>query len=363
MQSGVSPDQRGWLALALVAGVGPAHFQQLLDAFGEPAQILATSPRQLESVVGPATAQAISQATTNPELQRHLEWLQQPHTHVVTLADASYPELLREIHPPPPILYVLGDPAWLKQPSLAVVGSRNATAQGVRNAEDFAGRISEAGLTIVSGLAAGIDAAAHRGGLQGVGSTVAVVGTGLDRVYPASSRELAHRIAERGALVSEFPLGTPVRAGHFPRRNRIISGLSLGCLVVEAALESGSLITARLAGEQGREVFAIPGSIHSPLSRGNHQLIRQGAKLVESAQDILEELAPFVRNNLPPAAAMIDNDTDPILTAMSFDPVSIDTLAERTRLTTDALCAMLLTLELDGRVARLPGNLYQRLAG
>jgi DNA processing protein len=238
------------------------------------------------------------------------------------------------------------------------VGSRNATPQGLRDAEAFSHALSDAGLTIVSGLALGIDAAAHRGGLAGAGSSIAVVGTGLDRIYPAHNQALAHQLAEQGLIVSEFPLGTSPLPGNFPRRNRIISGLSRGVLVVEAAPDGGSLITARSAAEQGREVFAIPGSIHSPLARGCHALIKQGAKLVESAADILDELAwqqrlatPVLRQTLP----------DPVLDALDGAPTTLDTLAQRTGLTLGALSAKLLALELDGQIASLPGGHYQKI--
>jgi len=246
----------------------------------------------------------------------------------------------------------------LSQPSLGIVGSRNATPQGVRDAEAFAHALSDAGLTIVSGLALGIDAAAHRGGLAGAGSSVAIIGTGLDRIYPARNKALAHQLAENGLIVSEFPLGTAPLPGHFPRRNRLISGLSRGVLVVEAAPNSGSLITARVATEQGREVFAIPGSIHSPLARGCHALIKQGAKQVESAADILDELAGQQRLTPP---VLRETPSDPVLNALDGAPTTLDTLAQRTGLTLEALSAKLLTLELDGRIAPLPGGRYQKI--
>jgi DNA processing protein len=247
---------------------------------------------------------------------------------------------------------------------LAIVGSRNATRQGEQNAEAFAETLSQSGLTIVSGLAMGIDAAAHRGALKGRGSTVAVIGTGIDRIYPARNENLAREIAAEGLIISEFALGTPPLASNFPRRNRIIAGLSLGCLVVEAADRSGSLITARLAAEAGRDVFAIPGSIHSPLAKGCHRLIKQGAKLVDSAQDILEELkweaAPDTEQN-PSSNPEVSPDKVLILEVMAFESVTIDILAKRTGLTADTLLAILLALELDGHVAQMPGGLYQRL--
>jgi DNA processing protein len=277
------------------------------------------------------------------------------------LLDEDYPPLLRETADPPALLYGAGRRELLLQGCLAIVGSRNATPQGESNAEAFGQALSSAGITVVSGLALGIDAAAHKGGLKGPGSTIAVVGTGLDRVYPARNKALAHEIAEKGLLLSEFALGTISAPGHFPKRNRIISGLSRGVLVVEAALNSGSLITARQALEQGREVMAIPGSIHSPLSKGCHALIKQGAKLVESAQDIIEELAWPVMPAIHSAETPPDMETEPLLQHLGHDPVSIDLLAERSGLTVDALSAKLLTLELEGHVAQLPGGRYQRL--
>ena len=247
----------------------------------------------------------------------------------------------------------------LNRPALAVVGSRNATTQGLNNAEAFAQAVSAAGLCIVSGMAHGIDAAAHRGGLRGKSSSIAVVGTGLDKIYPAANRELAHQLAQEGVLISEFSLGTPPLAANFPRRNRIISGLSLGCLVVEASLQSGSLITARMALEQGRDVFAIPASIHAPQAKGCHYLIKQGAKLVECAQDILQELGHFTAATAQPASAP---ESHPLFAHLGFDPIDLDNLSQRSGLTIEALSAILLQLEMDGNVATLPGGLYQRLS-
>jgi DNA processing protein len=285
---------------------------------------------------------------------------------VLTLGDERYPRALLDIPDPPLMLYVKGRVELLSSPALAVVGSRNATAQGVANAEKFSEVLSQGGLTIVSGLALGIDTAAHKGGLRGSGSTVAVIGTGADIVYPARNRGLAHQIADEGCIISEYALGTPAIASNFPRRNRIISGLASGVLVIEAAAQSGSLITARMAGDQGREVFAIPGSIHSPLSKGCHLLIKQGAKLVESAQDILEELGNY--RSMPPLTRLTEPDDptktacSPLLTAMGFDPVDFDTLAARCQLDSGTISAQLLALELDGRVELLPGGMYRRLA-
>jgi DNA processing protein len=291
-----------------------------------------------------------------------MKWLEQANNFVITLADADYPRALLEIPDPPPILYAKGHLHWLNSRAIAVVGSRNASHQGEKNAEDFSQALCQQGFTIVSGMALGIDGAAHRGALKANGATIAVVGTGLDIVYPARHRELAHHIAERGVIISEFALGTPSRAQNFPRRNRIISGLGLGCLVVEANVQSGSLITARLAAEQGREVFAIPGSIHSPTSKGCHELIKQGAKLVDNIQDILDELGSNMPEALPGSPADTASQEDPLLKCIGYDPVSMESLVERSGLTSEHLSAMLLVLELENKVASLPGGRYQRIA-
>ncbi len=321
------------------------------------------TPRQREAV------RSVSEAA----LERSMGWLEDPNCHLVPFGSRYYPERLAALPDAPVALFVLGDPGLLGAPQIAIVGSRNPTRGGIQTAQEFARHFSANGITVTSGLALGIDSAAHRGALQGSGGTIAVTGTGLDRVYPAANRELAGAIAKRGALVSEFPPGTAAKAGHFPRRNRIISGLSLGVLVVEAALKSGSLITARQAGEQGREVFAIPGSIHNPLARGCHRLIRQGAKLVEQADDVLEELAPQLRPWLEksspekqqepepePQTDASDPDYQNLLDAMGFDPVSTDTLVARTGLPAEVVSSMLLLLEMEDVVTLAPGGLYCR---
>ncbi len=302
-------------------------------------------------------------------VEEDLAWLEQPGNHLLRLDDPRYPPLLRQIPYPPPLLFVHGDPDCLRLPQLAIVGTRNPTPLGRETAQRFAAHLAEFGLLITSGLALGIDTAAHQGALAGGGRTLAVMGTSLDRVYPARNRDLAHAIAERGALVSELFTGTPPTAENFPRRNRLISGLALGVLVVEAAAQSGSLITARLANEQGREVFAIPGSIHNPLAKGCHALIRQGAKLVETAADILEELGALAATtreatSQPAAAspsATLDEEYHQLLAAMGDQPVGIDLLVDRCGLTAEALSSMLLILELEGYVAAIPGGLYGRL--
>jgi len=357
------PDLASWLQLTLTPGLGAAAIRGLLAQFGLPENIFAAPRAQLERIVGPAAAALLRSDETAAAVGNALRWAEAPGHAVVTLADAEYPKLLLEIADPPPLLYAVGRLELLARPALAMVGSRNATAQGMRNAEQFAAAFSAAGLTIVSGLAMGIDAAAHAGGLAGEGSTVAVLGTGVDVTYPRQNTELASRIAESGLLLSEFALGSAGAAHHFPRRNRLISGLAQGCLVVEAAVASGSLITARAAAEQGREVFAIPGSIHSPLSKGCHALIKQGAKLVESAEDVLAELTAFRRtataSTRAPSASHAD--VDPLLERMGFDPVDVDSICARSGLTVERVCADLLRLELGGRVAALPGGMYQRL--
>ncbi|MGQ0577519.1 MAG: DNA-processing protein DprA [Betaproteobacteria bacterium] len=358
------PDQEllAWLKLGLVAELTAAYFRKLLGEFGDPEAVCAASHSALARIVPQQVADAIVRGPDTTRVDLALRWLEEPGNQIISFADAAYPRLLLEITDPPPLLYVKGDSGWLNCEALAVVGSRNATPQGAANAEAFARELSDGGFTIISGLALGIDAAAHRGGLAGGSSSLAVVGTGLDIVYPARNRDLAHELAARGALVSEFALGTPALSVNFPRRNRLISGLARGCLIVEAALRSGSLITARFALEQGREVFTIPGSIHSPLSKGCHQLIKQGAKLVESSNDILEELGAAVRvHSATPVKADISPEHIELLAALGFDPLDLDTLCERSGLTPESASAMLLTLELDGTVSRLPGGKFQRV--
>lgn len=352
------------MRLTLTPGLGPTAQRQLLAAFGPPDALYTASHSALAGVVGGAAARLLLEHDASGAVDQALAWLDEPGNALLTLGDEAYPAGLLEIPDPPVCLYVKGDVSLLQRPGLAVVGARSATPQGEANAEAFASVLSRAGLVVVSGLALGIDAAAHRGGLAGAGRTVAVIGTGADRIYPARNGELARRIAAEGAIVSEFPLGTGPLTHNFPRRNRLIAGLARGVLVVEAAVKSGSLITARLAAECGREVFAIPGSIHSPLAKGCHRLIRDGAKLVECADDILEELSLAVPEAAPaldsPVAEAVGEEAL-VLQAAGHDPVEIDLLVHRTSLTPEALYAILLTLELEGRVARLPGGRFQRL--
>ena len=380
-------DLAAWLRLTLLPGLGPERQRMLLAAFGLPERIFAAGRGALASVVGAEIADLLLSPPDAAKVDTARRWAAEPGNRILTLADPDYPRSLLDIADPPVLLYVKGDPARLLGPALAIVGARSATPSGSANAAAFATHLAGAGLTIVSGLALGIDAAAHEGALAHPdGITVAVIGTGADRVYPAKNQALARRIAERGVIVSEYPLGTPALPHNFPRRNRLIAGLSRGVLVVEAAIGSGSLITARLATDSGREVFAIPGSIHSPLARGCHRLIRDGAKLVETAADVLEEFswglpasatpeagrrrAKAARAAAPSTGTLFDapasrpaatGDTARVLDALGHDPLDLDTIAARSGLTLDALYAILLGLELDGHLTRLPGGRFQRL--
>ncbi len=390
-----SKELGAWLRLVLTPGVGPESARRLLAAFGEPHIIFTQSETALCQVVSAPQAQALLAMPPDCAAltQNTLDWLQADGATrcVLTLGDADYPAPLLDIPDPPLMLYALGQTAQLAtlqaQPALAVVGSRNPTPQGADNARAFARSLAASGLVIVSGLALGVDGAAHEGALDGAGppgtagplATIAVVGTGLDRVYPRQHHALAQRIAQQGLLVSEYPLGTPPLAAHFPRRNRLIAGLSQATLVVEAALQSGSLITAQQALEQGRDVMAIPGSIHATQSKGCHALIKQGAKLVESAQDVLEELRlplplPLVQAALDlgadrhaaeaadaPDGVRADVEEIALLRALGHDPVGLDALQGRCGWPTAQLQARLLELELAGQVGRLPGGLFQRI--
>jgi len=360
-RSDAADDLRCWLRLSLTPGLGGETRRRLLQACGEPAAIFAEKPAALSALLGAQMAQRLLGCDNSDAVAAALAWVEQDGNRILTLADADYPQALLSAADPPVLLYVKGDVALLNRPALAIVGSRAATRQGEDNARAFAAALAEAGFVIVSGMAAGIDAAAHHGALDANGATIAVVGTGIDRIYPSRNEALARRIAAQGAMLSEFALASAPLPGNFPRRNRLIAGMARGVLVVEANQRSGSLITARLAGEVGREVFAIPGSIHSPQSRGCHALIKQGAKLVETAQDILEELQWRTVTNPAAMPAVRESESDPLLVALGGDPCDLDQLAERTGLAADALLARLLPLELEGRVARLPGGRFQRL--
>ncbi|WP_246212066.1 DNA-processing protein DprA [Usitatibacter palustris] len=356
-------DALNWLRLALVPGVSDASCRTLVDAFGTPEGALEASPASVSGVAGPAIAAALAKGAPEAWVERAMQWLDEPGHHLLSIRDPRYPQALLDIHDPPVVLYAQGRLELLNAPALAIVGSRNATPQGMRDAEAFATSLSNAGLAIVSGLALGIDAAAHRGGLAGRSSSIAVIGTGADRIYPARNAALARSLAVDGVIVSEFPLGTAPAAENFPRRNRIISGMSRGTLVVEAALASGSLITARCALDQNREVFAVPGSIHSPLAKGGHALIKDGAKLVECADDILLELRMEPAGLSPRGLATPQLRSDPLLDALGDAPASIDELSQRTLAAASHVAARIAELEIEGRVALVAGGRVQRLHG
>lgn len=365
----------GWLKLALVQGLGPAAIERLgLDPehWGELHQQPLAELRRL----GLSESQARSLRQPDPEwLDSALAWLDHPAHHLVTRIDPLYPPLLARIDDAPPVLFVNGDPGCLPAPQIAVIGSRKATRGGLDIAREFAGQLARAGLTVTSGLAAGVDGAAHQAAIDAGGTTVAVAGTGPDQVYPARHRDLALRIVDNGAVVTSFAPGVGPRAGNFPARNRIISGMSVGVLVIEAGIRSGTLITARLAGEQGREVFAVPGSIRNPQARGCHRLIRQGARLVETADELLEDIAPLVGQLAGELRARLahsddaeqacaeplpDSSAGRLLEALGHDPVSVDQLIERTGMSTREISALLMELELAGRVSPQGGDRYAR---
>ena len=365
-------EMKNWLAVWRTPGMGSRRFFALLQAFQDPAAILSASESSLKAAGMP---QPVSHALKHPDwraIDQDLEWLAGDGRHIMLWQDADYPRLLREISDPPPVLYIHGERELLNDIQLAVVGSRNPSPVGLQTAKDFAAELAKMGLGITSGMALGIDAAAHRGALTAGGKTIAVAATGLDRVYPARHRGLAEQIVEHGALVSEFPVGTRPLAGYFPRRNRIISGLSVGVLVVEAARQSGSLVTARLAMEQGREVFAIPGSIHNPLAKGCHALIQQGAKLVESAQDILIELQALVgtfdaqetveNQAASEAETKLPESYQKMLQCIGFEPTSVDALVAQSGCSAQEISSMLLVLELQGYVSSSPGGCYYRIS-
>ncbi|WP_435103139.1 DNA-processing protein DprA [Arhodomonas sp. AD133] len=368
-----------WLRLLRTPGVGPSTYNAILAAFDSPAHFFDADAASIRAAALDPDLRASAPDREDADIAADLAWLTAPDHHLITRHDPHYPEQLAAIADPPPLLFVAGAAALLQRPQLAIVGSRKATRGGLDNAREFARHLAGNGLAITSGLALGIDGAAHRGALSAPGATVAVTATGPDRIYPAHHRDLAREIAGGGAIVTEFPTGVRVRREQFPRRNRVISGLALGVLVVEAGVRSGSLLTARHALEQGREVFAIPGSIHNPLARGCHALIRQGAKLVESAADVFDELPPLPIAEAPadtrPTAAgaedatagagdaepALNDDYQALLEALGHDPVSFDVLAERAGLTADTLSSMLLILELKGYVTASPGGRYARL--
>ena len=365
-------ETEAWLIWLRAPGFGPARLAQVRARFPSMAAALAAGPDAWRELGAKAAGSAWLGAPDRNRIEADLAWLQAPGRSLLTAGCEDYPALLAETAEPPVALFVDGDVACLWNPQIAVVGSRQATAGGLGNARAFARDLAQAGFTITSGLAAGIDGAAHTAALAAGGASVAVLGSGLDRIYPPSHRRLAADLRESGALISEFPPGTPPLAEHFPRRNRIIAGLCLATLVVEAGLKSGSLITARLAAEAGREVFAIPGSIHNPMARGCHRLLREGAGLAETVADVLSGLKPLAQElsdacqarclaAAPERLAAPDRKCQAVWSALGHDPVEFDQLQQRTGLTTAAISSMLVMLELDGLIAALPGNRYQRL--
>jgi DNA processing protein len=360
----LNPHIKFWLALVRVPGVGPVAVQRLLKHFS-PEQIFQASRASLTAA---GFSDKLIEALQNPPWElvaQDLLWLEQPDNFVLTLEDVDYPASLKEISDPPPVLFVKGLLDLLHQPQMAMVGSRNPSSVGVKIAFEFAQALAQAGFVITSGMALGIDAASHQGALNAGGYTIAVAGTGLDRVYPACHKQLATDIVAQGALVSEFPPGTTAKAGHFPRRNRIISGLCQGLLVVEAAAQSGSLITARMALEQNREVFAIPGSIHNPLARGCNALIRQGAKLVETAEDIFEELGQYNQVYKSIGAQInqtaLDLEQQNLLKLVPYSPITVDNLVQESGYSVETVSSMLLVLELQGYIAAAAGGSYYRI--
>ena len=368
--AGAENSLNSWLTLSHITGIGGATFHTLIQTFGSAEAALDASPKQLSAL--PIKADAISAlgSRQRPVIDIDLNWAAEKNHHIITLLDDRYPDQLKDLSDAPPVLYVRGDPDYLLQPQLAMVGTRNPTAAGRNTAKEFAHHLSDVGITITSGLASGIDGASHEGALLGLAGSIAVVAHGLDIVYPAQHQRLAQDISENGAVVSEMPIGTQLQRGMFPRRNRLISALSLGTLVVEAAQKSGSLITARLALEQNREVFAIPGSIHNPMARGCHQLIRQGAKLVESADDILEELRiTSAQNPLYPiktdasthenpkdAHKTLDPDHQKLLKCLAYEPASIDELVDSSNFNAAEIASMLLIMELEGIIVCQDGR-------
>jgi DNA processing protein len=365
-------DLPAWLRLAHAKGLRPLALRTLLAEFCGPCEVLSESFAELTRVAGENAANAVLappadiEGVSFDDYMNHVrEWLALPGNHVLTLADAEYPQALLTMPDPPPLLYAKGRLDLLQSRAVAIVGSRHATPQGLEDARRFGRALSDAGLAVASGLAVGIDAAAHRGAMLGRSGTIAVVGTGLDLVYPSANRDLAHEIARDGVILSEWPLGTPARSANFPQRNRLIAGLSSGVLIVEAAMRSGSLITARLANEMGRDIFAVPGSIHSPLSRGCHRLIKQGAKLVETPEEVLEEFGiTRVTSKSPLSASWASarlsatEDANRVLAAIGHSPATLEILAQRTELGGAALQAALLQLELEGHISALPGGRF-----
>lgn len=360
MQDKKNNEIHEWLTLALTPKVGPVTMLKLIQHFGSVTNVLSQSQNTLAQVVNRTVAKLISEKTAEPDVEKSFAWADSHANHyIISLEDERYPKELAQLTDPPLILYLKGNIDLLKKNKLAIVGTRHPSTQGMQNATDFARDLAKNGLTIVSGMALGIDKCAHSGALDGAGSTIGVIGTGIDQVYPSSNRALFEAVTARGGLIiSEFPLATPPLVSNFPRRNRIIAGLAKGCLVIESAIDGGSMITANLALEMGREVMAIPGSIHNPVSRGCHKLIKTGAKLIETSNDILEELyldrESTIRNN---ASAT----TNPVLVAMGFDPIEIDRICANLNLSFADICPKLLELELDGEIVNCGSGKYQRI--
>ncbi len=355
---------RYWLALYRVEGVGNKTFFKLLENHA-PEHIFALSEAELKQLDLKSSVIEAIKNTDWKAVDYDLEWLSQENNHVLTIDNPHYPELLKEIYDPPALLFVRGNVDILTYPQIAIVGSRNPSQSGAKTAFDFAHVIAKEGFVITSGLAVGIDGASHRGALDAKGYTIAVAGTGLDRIYPASHKDLALDIVKTGAIISEFPPATNAKSANFPRRNRIISGLCRGLLVVEAAAQSGSLITARMAIEQNRDVFAIPGSIYNPLSKGCNALIREGAHLVESPQDIIDELSQYKQRinylQTTPNQSILDLEQQKLLNLVMFSPTSVDYLVENTQYSADMISSMLLLLELQGCVEAVAGGCYTRI--
>jgi DNA processing protein len=355
----IPADTLAWLRLSLIPGMGPIARRDLVERFGSPQAVLAASADELRAFAGNATTAAIAKGVDTTLLERTQRWLEIPGRAIITVADAAYPAMLRQIADPPTVLYAEGNTGLLQRPCLAIVGARNCSAGGALDARDFARALSDAGICIVSGLAMGIDAAAHAGALAGSSASIAIMGTGADVLYPPRNATIGALLRERGCVVTEFPLGTQPLRGNFPRRNRIISGLARGVLVVEANRQSGSLLTAKSALEQDREVFALPGSIHSPLAKGCHLLIKEGAKLVEDIDDILVELG-FAPTASSHQSQRRDTACDPLMRAIEFDPLSPDQIARRTGLDMASIGARLARLLIDGEIEAVAGGKFQR---
>ncbi len=361
--------QYNWLLLALTPNIGPVTFLKLIKHFGDPETVLSAENDALSAFISNKTIHALKSGQAKQATDAALKWSEGENCTLLTLQDDNYPVEFVMHTTPPPLLFLRGEKALLQKRKVAIVGSRHPTPQGIQNAISFAQSLNEQGFVIVSGLAAGIDSAAHQGAINGNGETIAFLGTGIDRVYPSSNKKLAHTLIEKGLLVSEFPLGVKPIAQNFPRRNRLIAALTEATLVVEATLESGSLITANLAVQMNKEVMAIPGSIHNPQSKGNHKLIKEGAKLVESVDDILAELPDICLNpntstnfllSSPFDEPAEDTTTSTLLSAMGFDPVHPDLLAQQLQIETSILYNQLLMLELEGKIKSTTGGRFQR---